>query len=584
MSPTWKWKSLVSVLALVLGIYILVPTVAGFQETWQAAEKADPNNPQVPWYVHLFPKKYINLGLDLRGGIYVEMQVDIPDAIKRQTDYMITQLSRNLKDKQIAAVSIDQPAGDGKIIAIFAQGVDLNAVKAVIDDQFKNVLHVAEENATDGRTTLTLTFDDKYRNFLVGDMAKQARETVASRIDRYGVGEPEIRLQGADRIAIELPGLSDPDRAINLIKQTGLLEFKMVNMGKSPQEVKLLVDEARKTANLPADYTAETTAKLNEALKGKIPDDSEIAFQLVRDPVTKKAQDAIPYLIFKKVEISGQSLQNARSDIDQQRSEPLVHITFDKNGAQTFGDITKANVGKPFAILLDGYVNSAPVIREAITGGSAQITFGAQGFEEANQEAQDLALVLREGALPVKLTEATKTVVGPTLGADSIRHGMHASMLAAIIVIVFMLIYYKLSGLVANIALVMNVILILACLALFGATLTLPGIAGIVLTMGMAVDANVLINERIREEIRKGDKPAAAIGIGYGNAVRAVVDSNITTLIAGLVLYQFGTGPIRGFAVTLSIGILTTLFTAVVVTRLIYDYFLVKRKITKISI
>lgn len=584
MSPTWKWKSLVSVLALVLGIYILVPTVAGFQDTWQAAEKADPNNPQVPWYFKLFPKKYINLGLDLRGGIYVEMQVDIPDAIKRQTDYMITQLSRNLKDKQIAAVSIDQPAGDGKIVAVFASGTDLNAVKAVVADQFKDVLHIAEESTADGRTTLTLAFDDKYRNFLVGDMAKQARETVASRIDRYGVGEPEIRLQGADRIAIELPGLSDPDRAINLIKQTGLLEFKMVNMSKTPQEVKLLVDEARKTANLPADYTAEVTAQLNAALKGKIPDDSEIAFQLVRDPITKKARDAIPYLIFKKVEISGQSLQNAKSDIDQQRHEPLVHITFDKNGAQTFGDITKANVGKPFAILLDGYVNSAPVIREAITGGSAQITFGAQGFEEANQEAQDLALVLREGALPVKLTEATKTVVGPTLGADSVRQGLHASLFAALIVIIFMTIYYKLSGLIANIALIMNVILILACLALFGATLTLPGIAGIVLTMGMAVDANVLINERIREEIRKGAKPPAAIGSGYGNAVRAVVDSNITTLIAGLVLYQFGTGPIRGFAVTLSIGILTTLFTAVVVTRLIYDYFLVKRKITKISI
>lgn len=584
MSPTWKWKSLVSVLALLLGIYLLVPTIAGFQETWQAAEKTDPNNPQVPWYFQLFPKKYINLGLDLRGGIYVEMQVDTQDAIKRQTDYMITQLTRFLKDKQVTPVSIDQPSGDGKIVAVFAQTSDLATVKAVLADQFENVLHITEETSADGHATLALGFDDKYRNYLVGDMAKQARETVASRIDRYGVGEPEIRLQGADRIAIELPGLSDPERAINLIKQTGLLEFKMVNMSKTPQEVKLLVDEARKTANLPTAYTAEATAQLNAALKGKIPDDSEIAFQLVRDPVTKQTRDAVPYLLFKKVEISGQSLQNAKSDIDQQRHEPLVHITFDKSGAQQFADITKANVGKPFAILLDGYVNSAPVIREAITGGSAQISFGAQSFEEANQEAQDLALVLREGALPVKLTEATKTVVGPTLGAESVRQGLHASLIAAFIVIIFMMIYYKLSGVVANFALIMNVILILACLALFGATLTLPGIAGIVLTIGMAVDANVIINERIREEIRRGDKPAAAIGIGYGNAVRAVVDSNITTLIAGLVLYYFGTGPIRGFAVTLSIGILTTLFTAVVVTRLIYDYFLVKRKITKISI
>lgn len=584
MSPTWKWKSLLSVLALLFGIYLVIPTLCGFQKIWETAEKENPANPQVPWYLHIFPKKYINLGLDLRGGIYVEMQVDTPDAIKRQTDYMITQLNRSLAEKKITAVSVDQPAGDGKIIAVFAQPSDAGVAKDILAENFKNTLVVLEESSASERPSLTLTFDEKYRDYLVSDMAKQARETVASRIDRYGVGEPEIRLQGSDRIAIELPGLSDPDRALSLIKQTGLLEFKLVNMSKSPQEIKLLVDEARKTANLPEEYTADAVGKLNVALKGKIPEDSEIAFQLVRDPLTKKATTGIPHLLFKKVELTGQSLQNARKDIDQQRNIPVVNITFDKSGAQTFGEITKANVGKLFAIQLDGYVNSAPVIREAITGGSAQISMGNQNLEEANREADDLALVLREGALPVRLTEATKTVVGPTLGADSIRQGMHASLIAVAIVVIFMLIYYKLSGLVANFALIMNVILILGCLALFGATLTLPGIAGIVLTMGMAVDANVIINERIREEIRKGGKPAACIGSGYGHAIRAVVDSNITTLIAGLVLYQFGTGPIRGFAVTLSIGIITTLFTAVLVTRLIYDYFIVRRKIEKISI
>lgn len=573
-----------SVFALLLGIYLLVPTFFQFQPVWQAAEKLDPIDPQVPWYYHVFPKKFINLGLDLRGGIYVEMQVDIPDAIKRQADYMITQLNRSANDKKVTPISLDQPEGDGKIVAVFATPADLAVAQEILNEQFDKVLRVNEETMVDGHPTLHLSFDDKYRNYLVGDMAKQARETVASRIDRYGVGEPEIRLQGADRIAIELPGLSDPERAINLIKQTGLLEFKLVNQSMTPQEVKVLVDETRKTANLTAEHSGEATAKLNEALKGKVPADSEIALQLVRDPITRQVRDSIPYLLFKKVELSGQSLQNARKDIDQQQNEVEVLITFDKGGAQTFGEITKANVGKLFAILLDGYVNSAPRINEPIMGGSARITFGSQSFEEANREGDDLALVLREGALPVRLTEATKTVVGPTLGADSIRQGLHASMVAALIVVIFMLIYYKLSGLVANIALIMNVILILGCLALFGATLTLPGIAGIVLTMGMAVDANVIINERIREEIRKGSKPAAAIGSGYGNAIRAVVDSNITTLIAGLVLYQFGTGPIRGFAVTLSIGILTTLFTAVVVTRLIYDYFLVKQKITKISI
>jgi preprotein translocase subunit SecD len=513
------------------------------------------------------------------------MQVDIPDAVKRQTDYFITQLGRALKDKKVEAASLTQPEAVGTIAAVLNTPGDVMALREVLDsNQFNGLFQVADEAPVDGKPTLRLTLGDKFRSNLVRDMAKQARDTVANRIDRYGVGEPEIRLQGEDRIAIELPGLSNPDRAISLIKQTGLLEFKLVNMAKSPQEVTLLVSEARKTANLPEEYSADATAKLNAALKGKIPEDSEIAFQLARDPITKKTVGAVPYLLFKKVELSGQSLQNAKADIDQQKNEPVVHITFDKSGAQIFGEITKANEKKFFAILLDGYVHSAPRINEPITGGSAQITFGNQSFEESDREAKDLALVLREGALPVKLTEATKTIVGPTLGADSIRQGMHASLLAALIVIVFMIIYYKLSGVVANFALMMNVILILACLALFGATLTLPGIAGIVLTIGMAVDANVIINERIREEIRRGGKPAVCIGSGYAHAIRAVVDSNITTLIAGLVLYQFGTGPIRGFAVTLSIGILTTLFTAVVVTRLIYDYFIVQRKIEKISI
>ncbi|PIR20781.1 MAG: protein translocase subunit SecD [Deltaproteobacteria bacterium CG11_big_fil_rev_8_21_14_0_20_47_16] len=584
MSSTWKWKSLLSVLALLMGIYFIIPTVCHFQDGWRTAEAANPNDPQVPWYYHAFPKNYINLGLDLRGGIYVEMQVDVPDAIKRQADYMITQLTRNFKEKQVMPVSIDQPEGNGVIVAAFNTPGDVAAAKDILADQYNGALHVLEETTVNDHPALKITFNDKYRNFLVGELVKQARETVANRIDRYGVGEPEIRIQGDDRIAIELPGMSDPDRAINLIKQTGLLEFKLVNTAKTPQEVKLLVDEARKTANLPEGYSAEDVAKLNAALKDKIPNDSEIAYQLVRDPIIKKITSGIPYLIFKKVELSGQSLQNARKDIDQQNHDVEVLITFDKGGAQTFGEITKANVGKQLAIMLDGYINSAPRINEPILGGSARITFGSQDFESANREGDDLSLVLREGALPVKLTEATKTVVGPTLGADSIRQGVHASLVAALVVVLFMLIYYRLSGLVANIALAMNVVLILACLALFGATLTLPGIAGIVLTMGMAVDANVIINERIREEIRKGAKPAAAIGSGYGNAMRAVIDSNITTLIAGLVLYQFGTGPIRGFAVTLSIGILTTLFTAVVVTRLIYDYFLVKRKIEKVSI
>jgi preprotein translocase subunit SecD len=275
-------------------------------------------------------------------------------------------------------------------------------------------------------------------------------------------------------------------------------------------------------------------------------------------------------------------LQDARVSI--YNNEPHVTLTFDKTGATLFGDLTKANVKKRLAILLDGNVNKAPVINEPILTGNAQITLGYGDYQTILKEAEDLSLVLQEGALPASLSEATKTVVGPTLGQASIAAGLKAMLIAAILVIVFMIFYYKMSGLYADIAVILNVLLILALLAIFGATLTLPGIAGIVLTVGMAVDANVLICERIREELRLGKPLKSAIDAGYSNALRAVIDSNITTLIAGIVLYQFGTGPIKGFAITLSIGILTTLFTAIIVTRLIYDYRVIKHKIERISI
>jgi preprotein translocase subunit SecD len=271
-------------------------------------------------------------------------------------------------------------------------------------------------------------------------------------------------------------------------------------------------------------------------------------------------------------------------DVDQHKQEPFVSLTFNTKGAEIFGELTTANVDKQLAIVLDGSVNSAPVIQEPIRGGSARITLHRGDFNMMQKDAGDLALILQEGSLPASLTEATKNVIGPSLGQETIQTSLKAALWAAILVVLFMMFYYKMSGVYANIALMLNVILILGALSLFGATLTLPGIAGIVLTMGMAVDANVLICERIREELGHGKTVKAAVDSGYSNALRAVIDSNITTLIAGIVLYQFGTGPIKGFAITLSIGILTTLFTAIVVTRLIYDYRIIKGKITKLSI
>jgi protein-export membrane protein SecD len=579
MPQSWKWKFYAVLASFLIGVYLLVPTIFGFDAKRTALE--DSGRP-VPWYVKAFPKKALNLGLDLRGGIYVEMQVGLADAIKRKADLYSTDVERYLKDKNITPVAILQPDNDGVVHLRLKSADEVDTALAIVNTDFSQIFVKQSTTTEDGNPTLVLALQKNYRDYLEDNIAKQALETVRNRIDRYGVAEPTITRQGMDRIAIELPGLSDPDRAISIIKRTGQLEFRLVDDSKSSAELEQLVSDARKEKNIPEGFTAEIVAKINEAIGTKIPATDEISFEVVRDPITKKIVRGIPYLISKKADVTGDMLQDARVSIEN--NEPHVNLTFDKTGTTNFGDLTKNNVKKRLAILLDGNVNKAPVINEPILTGHAQITLGYGDYQALLREAEDLALVLQEGALPASLTEATKTVVGPSLGLESIMAGLKAMLFAAVLVIAFMIFYYKTSGLYADIAVVLNVLLILAVLSIFGATLTLPGIAGIVLTIGMAVDANVLICERIREELRLGKPVKSAIDAGYANALRAVIDSNITTLISGIVLYQFGTGPIKGFAITLSIGILTTLFTAIIVTRLIYDYKVIKQKVTSISI
>ncbi len=579
MPKSWKWKFYSVIAACLVGVYLLVPTVFKFDAKRVAFEN---NGQSVPWYIKAFPKKALNLGLDLQGGIYIEMQVNLDDAIKRKTDIFASDLERFLKEKNLVPLAITQPKGDGVLHVRVATGDEVGTVQRAIDDEYRQVFDKKEVITEDGYPTVVVSLQTQYREWLKDNVTKQALETVRNRIDRYGVSEPSISKQGDDRIAIELPGLSDPDRAISIIKRTGQLEFRLVDETKQQGELEQMIADARKENNIPEGFSAEITAKLNEALASKLPANTEIAFELVRDTVTKKISRGIPYLISKKAEVTGDMLQDARVSIEN--NEPKVSLTFDKTGTDMFGTLTTNNVKKRLAILLDGNVNKAPVINEPITSGRAQISLGWGDYQSLVKEAEDLALVLQEGALPASMSEATKTVIGPTLGAESIAAGLKASLLAAILVISFMIFYYKAGGLYADIAVILNVLLILAVLSIFGATLTLPGIAGIVLTVGMAVDANVLICERIREELRSGKPLKSAIDAGYSNALRAVIDSNITTLIAGVVLYQFGTGPIKGFAITLSVGILTTLFTAIVVTRLIYDYRVIKQKATHISI
>ena len=578
MPNSWKYKFVLLVLLIVVSVYLILPTLLGLTEKRQDAEVS---GQPLPWYYSVLPDKGINLGLDLRGGIYMEFEVQSDKAITNKVDLIMSALERWMDEEKIPFSGIRQDTKNHTIeIAGLSEGGRVELLEYV-GSYYSTVLAWRTESKT-APGVIDLGLQKSYNRFLHNQIVKQALEKVRNRIDRYGVAEPSIHRLGSDRIAIELPGIKDPERAIGLIKKAGQLEFKIVDDSVSDSDLAQLVAEAREQGGLPDDFSIATVEGINEALEGKIPEGTEVAFEIRFDPVQRKTTGGVAYLLERKSTVTGEMLKNTQVNI--QDNEPYVSLTFDAQGSALFGEITTQNVGKRMAIMLDGNVTKAPVIREPILGGQAQITLGYGRYDDLMKEAEDLSLVLQEGALPAQLVEAMKTVVGPSLGADSIRQGTYATIAGALLVCLFMVIYYRWSGLIANAALLLNLLFILSGLAIFQATLTLPGIAGIALTMGMAVDANVLIYERIREELRSGKSPRAAVDSGYGNAMRTIIDANITTMIAGVVLYQFGTGPIKGFAVTLIMGLLISMFTACVCTRMVYDYMIVRRRIKRISI
>ncbi len=571
MTSNWRLRSLLTLGLVLLAIYSLVPTLGHFDQLTT-----------LPFYTKLFPKEEIKLGLDLRGGIYTEVEVVLKDALLNRSDLMASEIRRLLEKESYAPETIDRISDSDEIKISLEKEEDRSSILRWLNDNYRNVLL---EKKQAGEANSKFIFLDLTQDFIkkTSDTAvHQAVETIRNRIDRYGVSEPTIVRVGDNRIAIELPGMTDPDRAFNLIKQAGRLEFRLVDDSLPDAEIKKKVQDVRETLKLPEGYSIDVLTKINESLKGQIPESSEIAFELQYDPITKKVAGGIPYLIQRKAEVTGDMLKNTQVNI--QDNEPYVSLNFNNLGTHLFAELTKANIGKRLAIVLDGNVTKAPVIKSEIPSGQAQITLGFGDYTAILKEAEDLTLVLREGALPARVKELTKTVVGPSLGQDSIQQGIRVYLAAGALIMIFMAFYYRVSGLLANVALLLNMLFILASLALFQATLTLPGIAGIVLTIGMAVDANVLIFERIREEIRAGKSSRTSLQEGYKHAMSAIIDSNVTTFLAGIVLYQFGTGPIRGFAVTLMIGITTTLYTGIIVTRLLQEWLLYGLKREKISI
>jgi preprotein translocase subunit SecD len=395
----------------------------------------------------------------------------------------------------------------------------------------------------------------------------QVLEIIRNRIDQFGVAEPTIHRQGEHEIVVQLPGIKDPKRAVEIIGKTALLEFKIVDT------------ESALAAELPSRVSPGDEDRIVAKFKDKLPAGGQILFQNVYDKNTRQVVDKRPILLKKEALLTGDTLTEAKVNIDKQFGEPHVSIRFDATGSRIFEDITGRNVGKMLAIILDGNVYSAPVIKDKIGGGDAMISGGF-----SLEEAKDLAIVLRAGSLPAPLKTLQNLTVGPSLGRDSIDAGRLAAIIATLLVIIFMIFYYRVSGLIADFALGLNIVLLLGAMASINATLTMPGIAGIILAIGMAVDSNVLMFERMREELRAGKTPRAAVEGGYHKAFWTIFDSHVTTLITAAVLFQFGTGPIKGFAVSLSLGVAINLFTALIGTKTVFDIIQLKSESKRLSI
>jgi preprotein translocase subunit SecD len=467
------------------------------------------------------PHKQVSLGLDLQGGSHFLLEVGVDSVITERLDSLADTIREALLAEKIRYTGLGVK---GQTVQLTVRDLDKQSRAMEIIRKSDNDLVVTGQDGF-----ISVAYSEKAMRDLKSSVVQQSLQVLLTRVDETGTREPTIQRQGEDRILVQLPGINDPEQAKRIFSKTAKMTFHLFHPDAA---------SFRPGDRVPANAILLPSS---EKRNGK--------------PVRM-------YLLRKRVAVSGESLVNAQPTTNR-NGQVVVSFRFDSHGAKRFGDITAANVGKPFAIVLDKEVISAPVIREPILGGNGQIS-GNFTFAEA----QELSLLLRAGALPAPLTFLEERSVGPGLGADSIAAGKIASVIGLVLVIVFMVVVYGLFGIFADVALIVNVFLILGALSVLQATLTLPGIAGIVLTIGMAVDANVLVFERIREEVRGGRTPISAIDAGYNRALTTIVDSNLTTFIAALLLFLLGSGPVRGFAVTLSIGIITSMFTAIMLTRL----------------
>ncbi|ADY73721.1 protein-export membrane protein SecD [Desulfurobacterium thermolithotrophum DSM 11699] len=526
--------------------------------------------------IYVMFTKPVTLGLDLQGGTHLVLQIDVKKAIEDEVSTALREIKNKFEKENIPLLSAKRE--EKKIELVLLEKSSVQKAVELVKEDYGNMFDVKVEGEK-----LILTLKPSYISKEIDRLAEQALETIRNRIDELGVAEPVIVRNGKDRIIVELPGIKDPERAKKVIGKVAKLEFKeVVDTAQTPDELitKLggTIPSGETVSVVPSPSGAKfyllkdgkkeelKVNSLEELVKkfgGHVPEDNQILVQEIKD----KSERVIGYQFFilkKEPILTGAYLKDAYPSTDEY-GMPAVSFELNSEGARIFKDYTSKHIGVRLAIVLDNKVQSAPVIRSAI-GGRGQIT-----GQFSYQEAKDLSIVLRAGALPAPVKIIEETTVGPSLGKESIEKGIKAGVAGLIIVMLFMVAYYKLSGAIADLALLMNVAVLWAALALLGATLTLPGIAGFILTIGMAVDANVIIFERIREELRKGRNLYSAVEAGFSRAWGTIIDANVTTLVAAIVLFQFGTGPIKGFAVTLSLGILSSMFTAVFVTKVLLD-------------
>ncbi len=526
MRISLTYRILISALVIGLALVYSLPTFLGEENPLRS----------------LLPDKEVNLGLDLQGGMSLTLGVDMDKALSNTLDQMGESLRIQAKDEDI--VIIRPSVEGGELLSFYLlNGDKADQLEGIIDRNYSGELTVRDrEEMSQGRIKYTLSLTGDHRKELRDMTIDQALKVIRNRINEFGVSEPDIRQMKGNRIQVQLPGLEDPERAVALVKRTAHLEFQ-------------LVDE---------------DADVQKAVQGQPPRGSELA--TIRKQQADGSYEEEPIVLEKRVLMTGQHISDANVAFNQY-NQPYVSLSFDDQGARIFERITGNNVNRRMAIVLDDNVYSAPTIQERIRGGRASITGNF-----SDQEARDLAIVLRAGSLPAPVNVLHERSVGPSLGEQSIQQGVTALVVGGLLVLVFAVIYYGIGGVIVDLLLGFNMLMIIAVLAGFGATLTLPGIAGIILLVGTAMDASVLIFERIREELRRGMSPAKAVDEGFVRSSLTIMDANVTTILAALILYQFGTGPIRGFAVTLSIGTLASMFTAIFVSRAFFELWLKNKR------